>query len=247
MKPTIGISGGHLIDKGGRFPGYKRSYVNDNYVQSVVAAGGVPYIIPVNDEEDVIREQVSLVDGLILSGGDDVFPPFYGEEPLEKLGGVFPERDTFDSRLIKFAVEQHKPIFCICRGIQILNATFGGTLYQDLSYIENCQIKHDQFSRSDLATHTVSISAGSHLHKVFGDSALVNSFHHQALKDVAPGFRVVAVAKDGVIEAIEKEGDDYVVAVQWHPEMLAHKYPLMLTLFENLIAEATKRKLSAVK
>jgi putative glutamine amidotransferase len=242
MKPIIGISGGHLIDQGGRFPGYKRSYVNDNYIQSVIAAGGVPYIIPVNDEEEVIREQVLNVNGLILSGGDDVFPQFYGEEPLEKLGGVFPERDIFDSRLIKFALELRKPIFAICRGIQILNVTFGGTLYQDLSYIDNCTIKHDQYSRSDLSTHTVTFSSESRLYKIFGDSTRVNSFHHQAIKDVAPGFRVAAVAKDGVIEAIEKEGDDYVVAVQWHPEMLAHKDPLMLTLFKTFVAEADKKK-----
>jgi len=243
MKPFIGVSGGHLIDQGGRFPGYKRSYVNDNYIQSVVSSGGIPYIVPVVYDEEVIKQQASLIDGLVLSGGDDVSPLMYGEEPVTKLGGTFPERDRFDSLLLKCVLEQHKPIFAICRGIQLTNVTFGGTLYQDMSYINGSYIKHDQEVRSDLATHSVFIEKESHLYELLGGHTHINSFHHQAVKDVAPGFKVTAKAKDGVIEAIEKEGDDdYIVAVQWHPEMMASTNRSMLSLFENLVGQATRRK-----
>ncbi|MGV3489624.1 MAG: gamma-glutamyl-gamma-aminobutyrate hydrolase family protein [Tuberibacillus sp.] len=242
MKPVIGISGGHLIDEGGRFPGYKRSYVNDDYVQSVVLGGGIPYIVPVVCNEEVIAEQIRQIDGLILSGGDDVSPLLYGEEPLTKLGTTFPERDEFDSLLIKHALEQKKPIFAICRGLQILNVAFGGSLYQDLSYDEDSTIKHDQWSRGDQPAHTVDISEDSLLFNILGGSALVNSFHHQAVKRAAKGFKITAAAKDGVIEALEKEGDDYVVGVQWHPEMMAQNNPSMRALFERLVQEAVKRK-----
>jgi len=242
MKPIIGISGGHLIDSGGRFPGYKRAYVNDDYVQSVVKAGGIPYIIPVVDDEAVIEQQIQQLDGLILSGGDDVSPLLYGEEPLTKLGPTSPERDAFDKLLIKYAIVQKKPILAICRGVQILNVAFGGSLYQDLSYKEEANIRHDQYSRTDMPTHTVIIHEDSKLFAILGHSALVNSFHHQAIKRVAEGFKVTATARDGVIEAIEKEGEDYVVGVQWHPEMMAAKTPAMLALFRNFVEEALRRK-----
>lgn len=104
-KPVIGISGSVIIDGGGNFPGYRRSYVNEDYVYSVIKNGGIPYIIPFNEDEEVIGMQMEHVDGLILSGGHDVTPRFYGQEPLIKLGGVYPERDTFDFRLLENAVK----------------------------------------------------------------------------------------------------------------------------------------------
>lgn len=234
-KPIIGISGSIIIDQGGRFPGYKRSYVNDDYIQSVINAGGIPFIIPVNSDMNVIKQQIEQLDGLILSGGHDVNPLLYGEEPTTKQGTIFPERDQFDQQLIRTAVALDKPAFAICRGIQILNATFGGTMYQDLSYIEDSYIKHDQYAGPSLASHTVSVEEGSYIHKVFGSTVMTNSFHHQAIKDVAPGFKVTARAKDGVIEAIEKEGNGIVIGVQWHPEMMTKDHEKMAELFKVFI------------
>ncbi|CAN2255425.1 gamma-glutamyl-gamma-aminobutyrate hydrolase family protein [Bacillus vallismortis] len=242
MKPVIGISGSIIIDQGGRFPGYKRAYVNDTYVQSVLDAGGVPFIVPVINDEETIDQMIQQIDGLVMSGGHDVNPLLYGEEPLAKQGSVFPERDEFDQLLIKKAIAAGKPVFAICRGLQILNVAFGGSIYQDLSYIENASIKHDQYNNTEVPTHTIDIEPGTHLHSVFGDTALVNSFHHQAIKDVAPGFLISARARDKVIEAIEMESSTFVLGVQWHPEMLTKGYPLMLKLFETLVEKAEQQK-----
>ncbi|WEG12593.1 gamma-glutamyl-gamma-aminobutyrate hydrolase family protein [Pullulanibacillus sp. KACC 23026] len=242
MKPIIGVSGSHIIDQSGRWPGYTRAYVNDNYIQSVVKAGGVPYMIPLVYDEEVIKHQVENLDGLVLSGGQDVSPVFYNEEPLQKLGGIFPERDQFDMLLIRQMLAQKKPVFAICRGIQILNVAFGGSLHQDLSYVDGCYIKHNQYSSPSLATHTITIEPQSQLSNILGETSRVNSFHHQALKDIAPGFKVTAKAADGIVEAIEYVGDSYILGVQWHPEMMAATNSSMLTLFENLVAEAKKKK-----
>ncbi|WJQ08778.1 gamma-glutamyl-gamma-aminobutyrate hydrolase family protein [Geobacillus stearothermophilus] len=241
MKPIIGISGGIMIDQGGRFPGYERVYVNNNYVQSVVRAGGVPFIIPIVNDPELIYRQVEQIDGLIVSGGHDVNPILYGEEPLEKQGAVFPERDEFDQVLIKTTIEASKPVLAICRGIQILNVAFGGTLYQDISYKKGAFIKHEQDAGPSVATHTIQIVRGSLLERILGTESLTNSFHHQAIKDTAPGFKVTAKTKDGIIEAIEKEDADFVIGVQFHPEMMVEKNTDMLNLFKAFINAASKK------
>ncbi|MGP1404165.1 MAG: gamma-glutamyl-gamma-aminobutyrate hydrolase family protein, partial [Catonella sp.] len=120
-KPIIGVSGSLIIDSSGNFAGYKRSYVNNDYILSVIKNGGVPFIIPFNENEEVTRVQMDMVDGLLLSGGQDVAPRNYGEEPTPKLGDIFPERDDFEYGLLKAALEAKKPVLGICRGVQIIN------------------------------------------------------------------------------------------------------------------------------
>ena len=120
-KPLIGVSGSVIIDDGGIFPGYHRSYVNEDYIDSVVKNGGVPFIIPFTEDDDVIKQQLDNVQGLILSGGHDVDPHLYGEEPEQKLGKTWPARDRFDMRLLKLAEEKGIPVLGICRGAQIIN------------------------------------------------------------------------------------------------------------------------------
>lgn len=239
-KPIIGISGGIMIDEGGKTPGYERAVINDDYIQSVVLSGGVPLMLPIVYDETLVRRQVEVIDALILSGGIDVNPILYGEEPRERLGTISPKRDKFDMTLIKVALELNKPILGICRGHQILNVANGGSLYQDLSYIEGCYIKHSQGSAPTIATHTVDITPGTKLYHIIGDKVITNSFHHLAVKEVAPGFRIVALAKDGVVEAIEKEGNGFVLGIQWHPERNASEDPMMLKIFEALVNEAKK-------
>ena len=229
-----------MVDNGGMFPGYKRSYVNDDYILSVIKNGGIPLIIPFTEDLEVVKEQISNVDGLILSGGHDVDPAFYGEEPSQKLGEIFPERDRFDFELIKCAKEKNIPILGICRGYQIINVYHGGSLYQDLSYNKDCYVKHWQAHSPKLVTHSVKLDTDSILYKLFNENEIrVNSFHHQIIKDVGKGFKVTATAKDGVIEAIESTEYKYLVGVQWHPEMLHSSVYKMNNIFKSLIEEAT--------
>jgi putative glutamine amidotransferase len=238
--PIIGISGSIIIDQGGIFPGYERAYVNNNYINSVARSGGVPVILPVVTDHKIIYRQVENIEGLVVSGGQDVNPLLYGEEPETKQGAIFPERDEFDQILIKTTIEAGKPVLAICRGIQILNVAYGGTLYQDVSKKEGAFVKHEQAGGPSYATHTIQIEKGSLLETILGSECRTNSFHHQAIKDVAQGFKVTATAKDGIVEAIEKEGARFVLGVQFHPEMMAEKHENMLNLFKALI-HATKK------
>lgn len=234
-KARIGVSGSIIVDDGGMFPGYERSYVNDDYIKSVIKAGGIPVIIPLIKSEKDIKEQLDMVDGIIISGGHDVNPLLYGEEPSQKLGGILPKRDDFDINLIRLAMEAKKPILGICRGHQLLNVVNGGSLYQDLSFIEGCYIKHNQASLSNIPTHTIKIKKGTKLREILGEETMCNSFHHLAIKEVAKGFIASAVSKDGIVEAIEHEGEEFVMGVQWHPEMMSAENKNMLSIFTKLV------------
>lgn len=236
-KPIIGITCNTLLAEGTVLPGMIRAFVNTDYVNAVTKAGGIPLLLPPAIDSAVAKEQVMAVDGLIMSGGPDVDPQLYGEEPLEKLGCINHSRDKYELSVIKAAAQLKKPILGICRGIQILNVAYGGTLYQDVSLIEGANLKHFQaVTERDALWHTVTVTPDSTLASILGEeSILVNSFHHQALKTAAPGFNITAYSKDGVIEAIELPGDHFVLGVQWHPEMIAEKHPAMLALFETLV------------
>ena len=239
-KPVIGISGSLIIDDSGSFAGYKRSYVNNDYILSVIKNGGIPFIIPFNENEEVIKAQMEMIDGLLLSGGQDVAPKNYGEEPTPKLGDIFPERDDFEYALLKSALEAKKPVLGICRGSQIINTYFNGSLYQDLSYIGKDVLKHNQVNSPSMVTHSVTIDKSSKLFDIFGEEKIrVNSFHHQAVKKVGEGLVKAAKAPDGIVEAIEKTDYPFLVAVQWHPEMLQNSVDMMNKLFLRFIEEAS--------
>ncbi|HHQ5666825.1 TPA: gamma-glutamyl-gamma-aminobutyrate hydrolase family protein [Clostridioides difficile] len=239
--PIIGISGNLLIDEGGMFPGYERAYVNNDYIQSVVMCKAIPYIVPIVYDDEIIKEQVSNIDALILSGGQDVNPLIWKEEPHNKLGAISPKRDSFDMKLLKHALDMKKPVLGICRGEQIINVTEGGSLYQDLSLIEGAYIKHNQQHLSNVPAHTVQIKEGTKLYEILGEKeVLVNSFHHLVVNKVAPGYIVSATSKDGLIEAIEKEGSEFVIGIQWHPEMMTRDYDNMKKIFMAIVKEASK-------
>ena len=208
--PIIGISGNLLIDEGGMFPGYERAYVNNDYIQSVVMCKAIPYIVPIVYDDEIIKEQVSNI-------------------------------DSFDMKLLKHALDMKKPVLGICRGEQIINVTEGGSLYQDLSLIEGAYIKHNQQHLSNVPTHTVQIKEGTKLYEILGEKeVLVNSFHHLVVNKVAPGYIVSATSKDGLIEAIEKEGSEFVIGIQWHPEMMTRDYDNMKKIFMAIVKEASK-------
>lgn len=242
-KPIIGISGSMIQEQSGAFAGYPHAYVNQDYVTSVIKNGGVPFIIPVNQDLTVIKRQVDQIDGLILTGGHDVDPHNYHEEPLPKLEATWPARDKFEFTLIKLSCQKTIPILGICRGIQIINTYYGGSLYQDSSYRPKTTYRHNQVVNPPQVTHTVKLEPNSKLAQIFGSSKfLVNSFHHQLINQLAPNFKATAHAGDGVIEGIEAQDYPYLIGIQWHPEMLHNSEPQMnQKIFGSLIKQASLR------
>ena len=238
-KPVIGISTSVLVDQESGFPGYERIYVNKDYVSSVIAAGGVPIMIPMDASEENLRQTLELVDGVIFSGGHDIAPIRYQEEPHQQLQEICPERDAFDFLLYRLTKERKLPILGICRGYQLMNVSEGGKLYQDLSLKETESFKHSQGHGPSIPTHTVSIGAGSRLHEILGKEEIrVNSFHHQAVKSVSEKVAISGKALDEVIEAIEVKNYPFAVGVQFHPEMLQEKEEDMRKIFSALVSAA---------
>ena len=217
----------------------------EGYYQSILKAGGVPFIIPCYDDTDALINTLDKLDGILLTGGADINPLFLGEEPIQELHGINPRRDRQELLLTRLAADRQIPILGICRGIQTMNAALGGPLYQDIhSQMEGTRIKHDQNLDRCYASHTVAIEKDTLLHRLFkADTIAVNSFHHQAIKEPAPGFRVCARATDGVIEAMESTEYKSMLGVQWHPECFILKGDeCMMPLFQWLVQEATSFK-----
>lgn len=243
LLPVIGISASLFSVESGCFMGRERMAVLQDYSEAIRLTGGIPIILPIVEGENLITQQMSLVDGLLLSGGYDVSPLFYGEEPQRGLEAVRPERDRYELQLIDSARKSLKPIFGICRGLQILNVAFGGTLYQDIPSSIPTALQHQQLAQVDEATHHVQIVSHTKLHHIFEEGIiLTNSFHHQAIKDLAPGFIVSAKSSDGMIEGIEGKEDAFVLGVQWHPELMIGKHPKMFKLFRAFVEAAKQAK-----
>ena len=230
-RPIIGITGNYDAGKCTLLEGYYRS---------VLEAGGAPVIIPPCDDTDMMVSLLEGVDALILSGGGDINPLYLGEEPLRELGGINPARDWHELMLVRLAANRQIPILGICRGIQVMTAALGGKLCQDIYKESSATLKHSQETERHVCTHTVRIEANSLLHRLFGTETLpVNSFHHQAVREVAPGFAVSARSADGVIEAVESTEHKSMIGVQWHPEcMILGGDRSMMPLFEWIVGEA---------
>lgn len=223
MKPLIGITGNF---------GEKGCELAKGYYQSVLHAGGMPVIIPPYLEDEALTETLERLDGIVLSGGGDLNPMFIGEDPVPGLHSINAERDEAELRLIREAARRQIPILGICRGIQMLAAALGGSLYQDLDsqYKDAPLIKHSQDLVREKESHWVTLEKGSLLYSLFGDKErlAVNSFHHQAVKDPGTDFRVTARSSDGVIEAIESATFKSIMGVQWHPECLSAHLPIFV-------------------
>jgi putative glutamine amidotransferase len=195
-------------------------------------------MLPVTTDENILYRYIDVIDALILSGGADVNPLLFNEEPHPNLGSVDADRDAMEIALVKLAAAGKMPILAICRGVQVLNVAFEGTLHQHLSPDE-FGVQHTQKTSGDFASHTILIEPGSRLAAICGTETVVNSFHHQAVKDVAEGFVAAAKAKDGVIEAIELAlKEPFTIGVQWHPEIMTEKHPVMLSLFKEFVKAA---------
>jgi putative glutamine amidotransferase len=240
MKPIIGITSGTFRDRDWCPPsiGHRKTYID-----AVVAAGGAPFLIPLIEDEAVLRTLYERIDGLLLAGGGDVDPAHYGEAPIPELGAIDAPRDRVELPLVRWAVAEGKPVLGICRGLQVLNVALGGTLYQDISaQLESPIVHDDSFRRENWAhmAHGMQIEPASQLAELLGaDGFAVNSLHHQSIKAIAPGLRPVAWAPDGVIEALEGNNGQFLIGVQCHPEALQEAAdPRWQGLFRRFVERA---------
>lgn len=210
-----------------------------SYARALTLAGGAPVLIPLGLDEDAWRQIYERIDGLLFPGGADVNPAYYREERHPRLGQLDDALDQAELILARWALDDRMPVLAICRGIQLINVAAGGTLYQDLPSQLPDSLPHACSAPTyprEYRAHEIEILPESCVAKQIGALTVrVNSRHHQAVKDVAPGFEVTARAPDGVIEAIECRDAPHIIGVQWHPESLAESDPQMLALFRALV------------
>ncbi|MFC4076609.1 gamma-glutamyl-gamma-aminobutyrate hydrolase family protein [Salinithrix halophila] len=214
MRPVIGLTLSLQEDK--------RMTLHRDNSDAIYRAGGLPMLLPATLDEGALWDLVTQVDGLLLTGGGDIDPVLFGEEPLPGLGKVEPERDRMEIILVRFMVKASKPILAICRGCQILAVALGGNMYQDLAHQREGLLQHAQLAPRDHPAHGVEVMEGTLLHRITGwGTGRVNSFHHQAVRDIPETCRVSAVAPDGVVEAFEGVSTSFLLGLQWHPENTA--------------------------
>lgn len=230
MRPLIGISTGMTKEN--------TATVHEVNYKRIIEAGGVPFILPNTLDEATIDIYSDTLDGLLLTGGPDLDPLLFDEEPIKKLGTITPERDFFEIELTKMMYKKQKPIFGICRGSQVLNVALGGTLYQDIySQHDVSLLKHGQDAPRKYPTHFVSIEKDSKLYEIVKEDKIkVNSYHHQSIKDPAKDFYISSRARDSIVESVESIKHPFAIGVQWHPEYLEDKPSK--ALFDAFIAEA---------
>ncbi|QEK13675.1 gamma-glutamyl-gamma-aminobutyrate hydrolase family protein [Crassaminicella thermophila] len=239
MKPIIGIT-----TFWENRPQKLYNLVSYHYIRSVHMAGGIPILIPLMDDKIAGYEYIKSIDGLILSGGEDISPIVYGENPIEQVKLICDERDGFEINLFLEALKNNLPILGICRGIQIMNVALGGTLYQDIhAQRENTLGHYPKDTPVHNLYHQVHVKNESKIYNVFRQNEIrVNSFHHQAIKEIGNELIETAWAADGIIEAVEHIHKKFVVGVQWHPEDLTVHHPIFLKLFKALIEASKKQK-----
>lgn len=208
---------------------------HEAYIHAVANAGAVPVLLPPVPPE-MAPEHLDMVDGVLFGGGGDLHGRWFGQ-PLHPLArDVDPERDAYEIALAQLAVEGKKPVLGICRGMQVINAALGGDLWQDISLMGDAQ-EVNHFPKTPLwyGAHRVRLKEGSRISQIFGATEIwVNSTHHQAVHRLGKGLSAVGAAEDGLIEAVEGQGDSFLLCVQWHPEKMTGRSPQMRRLFEAL-------------
>lgn len=216
-------------------------FVNHSYLNAVRQFGGIPLVLPSEADEEELKLLIARCDGLILTGGDDIDPELYGEEKLNDTVELTPIRDRAERIVCDLAVERKIPILGICRGIQMMNVYFGGSLYQDIPAQIPSEIKHRMEKPYHRVGHSCIVEKGTPLHALVGGELIgVNSHHHQAIKQLADGFEVMARSEDGVIEAIFDPRKPFVWGVQWHPERIWDIEASSAKLFEAFIEACRK-------
>jgi putative glutamine amidotransferase len=235
-RPKIGVTG-HISKETPNLS------IRNSYMEAMFACGGFPLFLPIIGIEELWLQAAREMDGFLFTGGGDVSPSRYGEETLQCCGEISPLRDAMELDLLNAILPTGKPILGVCRGIQLLNVGLGGTLYQDI-YLQNAQPilqQHTQKLPDSLPAHDVIIEEGSLLHRIAKTTRLpVNTLHHQAVKDCAPGLHAVARSSTGLIEAVEKQDHPFFLGVQWHPERMWHVDTAAKAIFESFVDACSK-------
>lgn len=233
MKPRIGVSGYPRVVDTVLGPTLLHTATRF-YVDAVVRAGGTPFVLPALGA-DVVPDMLGALDGVVVTGGGDVAPARYGATPSDEVGNVDPERDDFDLMLVREALDRDIPVLAICRGMQVVNVALGGSLVQHID-------GHQALDDPGAPVHEVEIAPDSDLAAALGVTSLdVNSMHHQAVLEPAPGLRAVAWAPDGSVEAVEQPGNRHLVSVQWHPELMV-EHRVQQGLFNQLVERADRSR-----
>lgn len=230
-KPIIGLTPQYDYDR-------NRVWVGPNYLDAIRAAGGIPILLPLLINKEELAVAASVCDGFLFTGGPDISPFRFKEEMIQQCGVVVPERDIMEEDLFSIAMETNKPILGICRGIQILNVFLGGTLYQDINvqFDSSLPLAHSQVSGNSVLSHSVVVKKDSLLHHIVSKEYMqVNSFHHQAIKDLAPSLKLAGVAPDSLIEAVYLPEMKFFLGVQWHPEHLFRTNEDALNIFKAFV------------
>lgn len=212
MKPVIGLI--PLVDEQ-----RESLWMLPGYMDGIANAGGLPIMLPLSAEEGDPAQLLPLCDGFLFTGGHDVSPEIYGAARLSVCGTCSSERDMLETTLLRLAISVDKPVLGICRGIQLINAALGGSLWQDLPTQHPSAVEHHQQPPYDRPAHSVDILPGTPLRALLGTPTLaVNSYHHQAVRDLAPSLSPMALSPDGLVEALWRPASRFLWAVQWHPE-----------------------------
>jgi len=242
-KPKIGITLSEAEDSNAyRWP-LRRGfdYIKRQYYQAILKSGGIPILLPNVEQRYAIKSLLESIDGLLVTGGPDLHPRHFNQKPHKKLSRTTEARDRFELEAIRIALRVNLPILGICRGHQVLNVAFGGTLHQDLSCIPSKKVAHADPHQTGKVFHRVKIEKGSRLHDIIGRTGIqTNSSHHQAIDELGDGLRASAFAPDGVIEGIEHPGFNLVLSVQWHPESI-YRRAHSKELFNAFVTEAARR------
>lgn len=228
-KPIIGVL--PLIDDP------RNSYwMLPGYFNGLIAAGGIPVMLPLTSDKEILSQLADTYDGFLFTGGQDVSPSLYGEDTLPQCGEISKPLDEMENILLNELIGRDKPILGICRGIQFINAALGGTLYQDIPSQKPSKTEHHQSPPYDVPVHSVNITPNTPLYDILGQSELrVNSYHHQAVKELSPKLAAMAYSEDGLVEGVYMPDKKYIMAVQWHPELSYLKDKNSMLIFESFI------------
>lgn len=247
-KPLIGVTAGEVFNRDRPWSPVTYGQTH-TYTDAIIHAGGIPVIIPLTFDKSVLKSICEKLDGLLLSGGNDIHPQVYGQKPYDMLVDLSDLRDSTDTYVLEQALKRDLPILAICRGMQMLNVYYGGDLYQDIPTDLPDATDHESSTKAENTkheAHNIAISPDSKLCAILRTTSITtNSHHHQAVKNLGKNLKVTAVAPDGIIEGLETDDNRFIVAVQSHPESLIHTQPEWQQLFKAFIDKSARKLVTA--